>query len=204
MSVEDYCSRSLWYRLQAARNRRGSGGVGEKPAPPPGQPVPPPPPCRAARSERAAGRLQRLRESRVARALQTLPGSRRVARRRRRPRAMNCSEGRRLQRLLSRLLQELRGGVGGAAPPNGSSPALDPTGGAPAAASAPSRRAGDDAYLYILLIMIFYGCLAGGLILAYTRSRKLESKHDPYHLYIERDWAADAGEALGSGDGQRP
>uniref|UniRef100_A0A8B9EM88 Potassium voltage-gated channel subfamily E regulatory subunit 5 n=1 Tax=Anser cygnoides TaxID=8845 RepID=A0A8B9EM88_ANSCY len=47
---------------------------------------------------------------------------------------------------------------------------------------------GGDASLYILLIMVFYGCLAGALILAYTRSRKLESKHDPYHLYIERDW----------------
>ncbi|XP_015270914.1 PREDICTED: potassium voltage-gated channel subfamily E regulatory beta subunit 5 [Gekko japonicus] len=95
---------------------------------------------------------------------------------------MNCSESRRLQRLLG-LLQELRGG-GGPAPPNGSSWALDPTGGPTSPAAA--RRAGDDAYLYILLIMIFYGCLAGGLIVAYTRSKKLESKHDPYHLYIER------------------
>uniref|UniRef100_A0A8C5RDD1 Potassium voltage-gated channel subfamily E regulatory subunit 5 n=1 Tax=Laticauda laticaudata TaxID=8630 RepID=A0A8C5RDD1_LATLA len=93
---------------------------------------------------------------------------------------------RRLQRLLGRLWQELRGGGGGPGPSASSSPAARPPG-------------EDDAYLYILLIMIFYGCLAGGLILAYTRSRKLESKHDPYHLYIERDWAAGGGGPAGKG-----
>uniref|UniRef100_A0A8C6XUA3 Potassium voltage-gated channel subfamily E regulatory subunit 5 n=1 Tax=Naja naja TaxID=35670 RepID=A0A8C6XUA3_NAJNA len=100
----------------------------------------------------------------------------------------NCSEGRRLQRLLGRLWQELRGGGGGGGP-------------GPSASSSPAARppGEDDAYLYILLIMIFYGCLAGGLILAYTRSRKLESKHDPYHLYIERDWAAGGGGPAGKG-----
>ncbi|KAM6253763.1 potassium voltage-gated channel subfamily E regulatory beta subunit 5 [Porphyrio hochstetteri] len=88
---------------------------------------------------------------------------------------MNCSEPRQLQALLSALLRELRRGGN---------------------TSAPARLAagpGGDASLYILLIMIFYGCLAGGLILAYTRSRKLESKHDPYHLYIERDWGRGGG-----------
>ncbi|KAJ6657430.1 hypothetical protein lerEdw1_002489 [Lerista edwardsae] len=107
---------------------------------------------------------------------------------------MNCSgeSRRRLQRLFSRLWQELRGGQ---AAPNGSVSSWWPPGGASpggpseAAAAQPAGEGEDDAYLYILLIMIFYGCLAGGLILAYTRSRKLESKHDPYHLYIERDWA---------------
>uniref|UniRef100_A0A8B9GFN5 Potassium voltage-gated channel subfamily E regulatory subunit 5 n=1 Tax=Amazona collaria TaxID=241587 RepID=A0A8B9GFN5_9PSIT len=86
---------------------------------------------------------------------------------------MNCSEPRRLQALLSALLRELRRG-----------------GNASAAGAGPGAGAGPrgDASLYILLIMVFYGCLAGGLILAYTRSRKLESKHDPYRLYIERDW----------------
>ncbi|KAM6427016.1 potassium voltage-gated channel subfamily E regulatory beta subunit 5 [Liasis olivaceus] len=97
----------------------------------------------------------------------------------------NCSDGRQLQRLLSRLWLELRGG-GGGGPNASSSPAARPPG-------------TDDAYLYILLIMIFYGCLAGGLILAYTRSRKLESKHDPYHLYIESDWAAGGGGRAGRG-----
>ncbi|NXS55341.1 KCNE5 protein, partial [Brachypteracias leptosomus] len=94
---------------------------------------------------------------------------------------MNCSEPRRLQALLGALLRELRRGANASAPGTG-------------AGTGP----GGDASLYILLIMIFYGCLAGGLILAYTRSRKLESKHDPYHLYIERDWGP------GPGPGQPP
>ncbi|KAJ7310211.1 hypothetical protein JRQ81_007105 [Phrynocephalus forsythii] len=101
---------------------------------------------------------------------------------------MNCSESRRLRRLLTRLWRELRGG--------GRAPSYLNASHAAAAAAAAGE---DDAYLYILLIMIFYGCLAGGLILAYTRSRKLESKRDPYHLYIERDW----GERRGSGDSQQ-
>ncbi|KAL7979971.1 hypothetical protein Chor_004440 [Crotalus horridus] len=104
----------------------------------------------------------------------------------------NCSESRRLQLLLDRLWQELRGGGGGG---GGGGPG-------PSASSRPSARppGEDDAYLYILLIMIFYGCLAGGLILAYTRSRKLESKHDPYHLYIESDWAAGKGVPASPGE----
>ncbi|XP_013921366.1 PREDICTED: potassium voltage-gated channel subfamily E regulatory beta subunit 5 [Thamnophis sirtalis] len=104
----------------------------------------------------------------------------------------NCSESRRLQRLLSRLWQELRGGGAGGPDPVRSAPSSP-------AARAPGE---DDAYLYILLIMIFYGCLAGGLILAYTRSRKLESKHDPYHLYIERDWEA-AGKGVPTSPSER-
>ncbi|NXK51932.1 KCNE5 protein, partial [Chauna torquata] len=93
---------------------------------------------------------------------------------------MNCSEVWGLQALLGALLRELRGGTN--------------------ASTAAGPGPGGDASLYILLIMIFYGCLAGGLILAYTRSRKLESKHDPYHLYIERDWGrGSAGQAAGEG-----
>ncbi|XP_053129456.1 potassium voltage-gated channel subfamily E regulatory beta subunit 5 [Hemicordylus capensis] len=124
---------------------------------------------------------------------------------------MNCSsESRRLQRLLGQLWQELRGGGGGGgragspSPPNGSAGGSFPPGllllGAEQQQPRPQPQpaaGADDAYLYILLIMIFYGCLAGGLILAYTRSRKLESKHDPYHLYIERDWPGGAAGALG-------
>ncbi|XP_074691078.1 potassium voltage-gated channel subfamily E regulatory beta subunit 5 [Strix aluco] len=109
----------------------------------------------------------------------------------RRGRAMNCSEGRRVQALLRALLRDLRRGGNGSAGAAGPGP-------------------GGDASLYILLIMIFYGCLAGGLILAYTRSRKLESKHDPYHLYIERDWGRGGGgpsrageEGGGPAEGQR-
>uniref|UniRef100_A0A8B9VM21 Potassium voltage-gated channel subfamily E regulatory subunit 5 n=2 Tax=Anas TaxID=8835 RepID=A0A8B9VM21_9AVES len=81
---------------------------------------------------------------------------------------VSAHTARRLQALLGSLLRELRRGTNGSA--------------------AAGQGPGGDASLYILLIMVFYGCLAGALILAYTRSRKLESKHDPYHLYIERDW----------------
>ncbi|XP_029853081.1 potassium voltage-gated channel subfamily E regulatory beta subunit 5 [Aquila chrysaetos chrysaetos] len=101
---------------------------------------------------------------------------------------MNCSEPRRLQALLGALLRELRGGGGNASAAGSGFESGSRSGSGP----------GGDASLYILLIMIFYGCLAGGLILAYTRSRKLESKHDPYHLYIERDW----GRGGGGGPGQ--
>ncbi|XP_014810499.1 PREDICTED: potassium voltage-gated channel subfamily E regulatory beta subunit 5 [Calidris pugnax] len=103
---------------------------------------------------------------------------------------MNCSDAGpgRLRALLGALLRDLRAGGNGSA-----------------AGAGPG--AGGDGSLYILLIMIFYGCLAGGLILAYTRSRKLESKHDPYHLYIERDWGrgapGQAAEEGGPADGQR-
>ncbi|KAM9600087.1 potassium voltage-gated channel subfamily E regulatory beta subunit 5 [Morphnus guianensis] len=111
---------------------------------------------------------------------------------------MNCSEPRRLQALLSALLRELRRGGSGNASAAGSG-----------FESGSRPGPGGDASLYILLIMIFYGCLAGGLILAYTRSRKLESKHDPYHLYIERDWGRGGGgpgqpaEEGGPAEGQR-
>ncbi|NXJ50614.1 KCNE5 protein, partial [Spizaetus tyrannus] len=112
---------------------------------------------------------------------------------------MNCSEPRRLQALLSALLRELRGGGGNASAGGSGFESGSRSGSGP----------GGDASLYILLIMIFYGCLAGGLILAYTRSRKLESKHDPYHLYIERDWGRGGGgpgqpaEEGGPAEGQR-
>lgn len=81
---------------------------------------------------------------------------------------LNCSNASQLKKLLLQMLQELDRINSTSAPPE--------------------EDDSDDAYLYILLIMIFYGCLAGGLILAYTRSRKQESKDDPYHLYIEREW----------------
>ncbi|XP_029463483.1 potassium voltage-gated channel subfamily E regulatory beta subunit 5 [Rhinatrema bivittatum] len=85
---------------------------------------------------------------------------------------MNCSEAAALRDLLSRVLQALPPGNGSGAGPRAEE----------------EEGEGEAAYLYILLIMIFYACLAGALILAYTRSRKQESKHDPYHLYIEREW----------------
>ncbi|KAG8448044.1 hypothetical protein GDO86_015224 [Hymenochirus boettgeri] len=96
---------------------------------------------------------------------------------------MNCSDTSRLKSLLTQLLQELS--------------KVNST-------SAPVEEDdSDDAYLYILLIMIFYGFLAGGLIMAYTRSRKQESKNDPYHLYIEREWAANAKNAARAAEYQQ-
>ncbi|KAG8553652.1 hypothetical protein GDO81_003498 [Engystomops pustulosus] len=86
---------------------------------------------------------------------------------------LNCSDASRLKKLLVQMLQELE--------------RINST-----STPATEDDDNDEAYLYILLIMIFYGCLAGGLILAYTRSRKQESKDDPYHLYIEREWGRNA------------
>ncbi|XP_012500771.1 PREDICTED: potassium voltage-gated channel subfamily E regulatory beta subunit 5 [Propithecus coquereli] len=119
---------------------------------------------------------------------------------------MNCSESQRLRTLLSRLLLELhhRGnasGLGaGAGPSMGMGVVPDPFVGREV-----TSAKGDDAYLYILLIMIFYACLAGGLILAYTRSRKLvEAKDEPPQARAEHEWApggapaADAETAAGS------
>ncbi|KAB1253403.1 Potassium voltage-gated channel subfamily E regulatory beta subunit 5 [Camelus dromedarius] len=122
---------------------------------------------------------------------------------------MNCSESQRLRTLLSRLLLELhhRGNASslGAGPGPGPSMGMgvvpDPFVGREV-----TSAKGDDAYLYILLIMIFYACLAGGLILAYTRSRKLvEAKDEPAQACAQHEWvpggapaAADAETAAGS------
>ncbi|XP_056347604.1 potassium voltage-gated channel subfamily E regulatory beta subunit 5 [Oenanthe melanoleuca] len=81
---------------------------------------------------------------------------------------MNCSKAQRLPALLGAVLQELRRAGNSRTAPPGPGP-------------------GADGSLYILLSMIYYSCLGGALTLAYTRSRKLESKHDPYYPYIERD-----------------
>lgn len=107
------------------------------------------------------------------------------------PTAMNCSESQRLQTLLNRLLLELhhRGnasGLGvGPGPSMGMGVVPDPFVGHEA-----TSAKGNDAYLYILLIMIFYACLAGGLILAYTRSRKLVEAKDepPLACVAEQEW----------------
>lgn len=115
---------------------------------------------------------------------------------------MNCSESQRLRNLLSRLLLELhhRGNASGL----GAGP--DPSMGMgvvpdPFVGREVTSAKGDDAYLYILLIMIFYACLAGGLILAYTRSRKLvEAKEDPSQSCAEHQWAA--GSALAAADAE--
>ncbi|XP_003467660.1 potassium voltage-gated channel subfamily E regulatory beta subunit 5 [Cavia porcellus] len=87
---------------------------------------------------------------------------------------MNCSYSLWLQSLLKLLLLELHhqgnaSGLGaGSNPSMGMGVVPDPFG---------SRKVttakDDNPYLYILFIMIFYACLTGGLVLAYTLSRKL-------------------------------
>lgn len=121
---------------------------------------------------------------------------------------MNCSESQRLRTLLNRLLLELhhRGnasGLGaGPGPSMGMGVVRDPFVGREA-----TSAKGDDAYLYILLIMIFYACLARGLILAYTRSRNLvDVKDEPAQACAVHEWAAaDAETAAGSpAEGRHP
>nr|XP_005998256.1 PREDICTED: potassium voltage-gated channel subfamily E regulatory beta subunit 5 [Latimeria chalumnae] len=84
---------------------------------------------------------------------------------------MNCTKASMIASLLRQLVAELQKA-------NTSSPGRPP-----------DTKTTEDAYLYILVIMIFYAFLAGGLVFAYSRSRKQESKSDPYHLYIETDWS---------------
>uniref|UniRef100_A0A8C8XUN6 Potassium voltage-gated channel subfamily E regulatory subunit 5 n=1 Tax=Panthera leo TaxID=9689 RepID=A0A8C8XUN6_PANLE len=114
---------------------------------------------------------------------------------------MNCSESQRLRTLLSRLLLELhhRGNASGLGAGPGPSMGMG-VGPDPFVGREATSAKGDDAYLYILLIMIFYACLAGGLILAYTRSRKLvEAKDEPAQASAAYEWAAaDAETAAGS------
>uniref|UniRef100_G3U476 Uncharacterized protein n=1 Tax=Loxodonta africana TaxID=9785 RepID=G3U476_LOXAF len=76
---------------------------------------------------------------------------------------MNCSESQRLRTLLSRLLLELhhRGNASrlGAEPGPSMGMGVVPD---PFVGREVTSARGDDAYLYILLIMVFYACLAGG------------------------------------------
>ncbi|NXW92381.1 KCNE3 protein, partial [Alopecoenas beccarii] len=54
-------------------------------------------------------------------------------------------------------------------------------------ASARAARAGrnDNAYMYILFVMTLFAATVGSLILGYTRSRKVDKRSDPYHVYIK-------------------
>ncbi|XP_068786937.1 potassium voltage-gated channel subfamily E member 3 [Struthio camelus] len=59
----------------------------------------------------------------------------------------------------------------------------------PAALNASGRpgQAGrnDNAYMYILFVMTLFAATVGSLILGYTRSRKVDKRSDPYHVYIK-------------------
>ncbi|KFR15489.1 Potassium voltage-gated channel subfamily E member 3 [Opisthocomus hoazin] len=54
-------------------------------------------------------------------------------------------------------------------------------------ASTRAGRAGrnDNAYMYILFVMTLFAATVGSLILGYTRSRKVDKRSDPYHVYIK-------------------
>ncbi|NXK74503.1 KCNE3 protein, partial [Amazona guildingii] len=56
-----------------------------------------------------------------------------------------------------------------------------------AAVTCSSARPGrdDNAFLYILFVMTLFAATVGSLILGYTRSRKVEKRSDPYHVYIK-------------------
>ncbi|XP_075404778.1 potassium voltage-gated channel subfamily E member 3 [Tenrec ecaudatus] len=49
--------------------------------------------------------------------------------------------------------------------------------------SRPSRD--DNSYMYILFVMFLFAVTVGSLILGYTRSRKVDKRSDPYHMYIK-------------------
>ncbi|XP_017523514.1 potassium voltage-gated channel subfamily E member 3 isoform X2 [Manis pentadactyla] len=49
--------------------------------------------------------------------------------------------------------------------------------------SPPSRD--DNSYMYILFVMFLFAATVGSLILGYTRSRKVDKRSDPYHVYIK-------------------
>lgn len=50
-------------------------------------------------------------------------------------------------------------------------------------ASRPGRH--DNSYMYILFVMFLFAVTVGSLILGYTRSRKVDKRSDPYHVYIK-------------------
>ncbi|XP_023065180.1 potassium voltage-gated channel subfamily E member 3 isoform X1 [Piliocolobus tephrosceles] len=50
-------------------------------------------------------------------------------------------------------------------------------------ASLPGRD--DNSYMYILFVMFLFAVTVGSLILGYTRSRKVDKRSDPYHVYIK-------------------
>ncbi|KAM5316236.1 potassium voltage-gated channel subfamily E member 3 isoform 1-T7 [Glossophaga mutica] len=50
-------------------------------------------------------------------------------------------------------------------------------------ASLPGRD--DNSYMYILFVMFLFAATVGSLILGYTRSRKVDKRSDPYHMYIK-------------------
>ncbi|XP_059726900.1 potassium voltage-gated channel subfamily E member 3 [Haemorhous mexicanus] len=46
-------------------------------------------------------------------------------------------------------------------------------------------RRNANAYMYILFVMTLFAATVGSLILGYTRSRRVDKRSDPYHVYIK-------------------
>ncbi|KAM8975512.1 potassium voltage-gated channel subfamily E member 3 [Pelodytes ibericus] len=45
----------------------------------------------------------------------------------------------------------------------------------------------DNAYIFILFVMFLFAVTVGSLILGYTRSKKVDKRSDPYHVYIKNN-----------------
>lgn len=43
----------------------------------------------------------------------------------------------------------------------------------------------DNAYIFIIFVMFLFAVTVGSLILGYTRSKKVDKRSDPYHIYIK-------------------
>ncbi|NXU18205.1 KCNE3 protein, partial [Pardalotus punctatus] len=85
----------------------------------------------------------------------------------------------RLQAVLNALNQSLHGVI----PCPGERPAS--TVGATCGGRADHTGRNDNAYMYILFVMTLFAATVGSLILGYTRSRKVDKRSDPYHVYIK-------------------
>ncbi|KAM4045548.1 potassium voltage-gated channel subfamily E member 3 [Anomaloglossus baeobatrachus] len=43
----------------------------------------------------------------------------------------------------------------------------------------------DNAYIFIIFVMFLFAVTVGSLILGYTRSKNVDKRSDPYHVYIK-------------------
>ncbi|XP_072707099.1 potassium voltage-gated channel subfamily E member 3 isoform X1 [Ciconia boyciana] len=86
-----------------------------------------------------------------------------------------------LQTVLNALNQTLYGVI--LCPADRSAATAAATRNASTRAGRPSRN--DNAYMYILFVMTLFAATVGSLILGYTRSRKVDKRSDPYHVYIK-------------------
>ncbi|NXM59592.1 KCNE3 protein, partial [Illadopsis cleaveri] len=84
---------------------------------------------------------------------------------------------------LRAVLKALNQTLHGAIPCPGDPPAS--TVGATRAGHAGQAGRNDNAYMYILFVMTLFAVTVGSLILGYTRSRKVDKRSDPYHVYIK-------------------